>query len=241
MTTSPTLRYKRLFLKLSGEQLAGKYESGVDPEVIAWIAKELKLARETGVEIVVMVGGGNFVRGAQVAGHGLSRVNADFMGMLGTVMNGLAVTDIFNACGVPTRLLSNVKMDQIADQFTTRRANSHLSKGRIVVIGGGTGRPYLTTDTAAVNLALELDCDVVCKVTKVDGVYDRDPAKHDDAVKYDHLSFQEAVSNPAIAVMDKAAMGLAMEHDKAIIIFDLHRADNIRRVAIGDSVGTVIS
>jgi uridylate kinase len=235
------LKYKRLLLKLSGEQLAGDFDGGIDAELIKWIANEIKRARDTGAEVAVMVGGGNYVRGAQITGHGISRVNADYMGMLATLMNGLSVTDIFNANGLPARLLSNLEINQVADQFTQRRAISHLEKGRVVVIGCGTGRPYLTTDTAAVNLALELDCDIVCKVTKVDGVYDKDPAKHDNAVRYDSLSFQEAVENPDIKVMDKAALGLAMEQHKPIIIFALHNEDNIRRVALGEDVGTLIS
>ncbi len=235
------LQHKRLLLKLSGEQLAGNYDGGVDAKVIEWIAKEVGKATKAGAEIAIMVGGGNFVRGAQLTGHGISRVNADYMGMLGTLMNGLAVTDVFNAQDVPTRLLSNIKADQVADQFTPRRALSHLTKGRVVVIGGGIGRPYLTTDTAAVNLALELNCDLVCKVTKVDGVYDKDPAKHSDAKKFDRISFQEAVSNEQIAVMDKAAMGLAMEHQKAILVFDLHTEGNILGAAEGKSVGTLIT
>jgi len=233
--------YKRLLIKLSGEQLAGKYESGIDAETVKWIAAEIKQARDAGTEIAVMVGGGNYARGAQIAGHGIGRVNADYMGMLATLMNGLAVTDIFNDCGLPAHLLTSLEINQVADQFTQRRAVHHLEKGRVVVIGCGTGRPYLTTDTAAVNLALELDCDAVCKVTKVDGVYDKDPAKHSDAKKFDTLSFQQAVENPQISVMDKAALGLAMEQKKPVIIFDLHKEDNIRRVASGEQIGTLIS
>lgn len=235
------LKYKRLLLKLSGEQLAGNFEGGVDAKLIGWIAKEVKQAADAGAEVAIMVGGGNFVRGAQIAGSGISRVNADFMGMLATLMNGLALTDIFNDQGVPARLLTNIRADSAADHFTQRRAFSHLEKGRVIVIAGGTGRPYFTTDTSAVSLALELDCGVVGKVTKVDGVYDKDPAKHSDAKRFKTLSFQEAVENPHITVMDKAALGLAMEQLKPVIIFDLHKAGNIRRVALGEDVGTVIS
>lgn len=235
------LKYKRLLLKLSGEQLAGDFDGGIDPKLITWIAKEVKQAIEAGAEVAVMVGGGNFVRGAQIAGHGISRVNADYMGMLGTMMNGLALADLFNAANVPARMLTNIRADQVADDFTNRRALHHLEKGRVVVVAGGIGRPYLTTDTAAVSLALELNCDLVCKITKVDGVYDKDPAKHSDAKRFKTLSFQEAVENPHITVMDKAALGLAMEQRKSVVIFDLHKEDNIRRVALGEDVGTVIS
>lgn len=235
------LSYKRLLLKLSGEQLAGSFDGGIDPSIVTWIAKEVKQAQEIGVEVAIMVGGGNFVRGAQIAGYGISRVNADYMGMLGTFINGLALADIFNANGVDTRLLTNIRADQVADQFTNRRAKHHLEKGRVIVVAGGIGRPYLTTDTAAVSLALELNCDVVCKATKVDGVYDRDPAKYPDAKRLEKISFQEAVSNPEINVMDKAAMGLAMEHSKPIVVFDLLKESNIRRVVQVDSVGTIIN
>lgn len=236
-----SLKYKRLLLKLSGEQLAGSFDGGIDAELIKWIANEIKQATDAGAEIAVMVGGGNYVRGAQIAGHGISRVNADYMGMLATLMNGLAVTDIFNANGLPTRLLSSLEINQVADQYTQRRAVSHLAKGRVVVIGCGTGRPYVTTDMGAVTWALELDCDIVCKITKVDGVYDKDPAKHADAKRYKTLSLQEAVQNSHINVMDKAALGLAMEQKKPIMIFDLHKEDNIRRVALGEPIGTLIS
>lgn len=235
------LKYKRLLLKLSGEQLSGDFDGGIDAKLITWIAEEVKQALDAGAEIAIMVGGGNYVRGAQIAGSGISRVNADFMGMLATLMNGLALTDIFNDNGVETRLLTNVEANQVADQFTNRRAQHHLAKGRVVVLAGGIGRPYLTTDTAAVSLALELDCDVVGKITKVDGVYDKDPMKHEDAKRFDMLSFQEAVSNGHIMVMDKAALGLAMEQSKPVIIFDLHKKDNIRRLSLGEDVGTVIS
>lgn len=228
-------------LKLSGEQLAGKFEHGIDAKLVSWIALEIKAAMEIGAEVVVMVGGGNYIRGAQITGNGISRVTGDFMGMLGTMINGLAVSDIFNADGLPTRVLSNIKADQVIDDFTQRRAISHLHKGRVVIVAGGTGRPYLTTDTAAVNLALELDCDVVCKVTKVDGVYDKDPAKYSDAKRYDQLTFQQALENEQIKVMDKAALGLAMEQNKPIMVFDLHQEDNIRKAVMGEQVGTLIS
>lgn len=235
------LIYPRLLLKISGEQLSGKFDGGIDAEVVAWIAKEIKQATAVGAQIVVMIGGGNYVRGAQVAGNGIARVTADYMGMLGTMMNGLALADIFNAQNLPARVLTSIMADQVADYFTQRRAVNHLGKGRVVIIAGGTARPYLTTDTAAVNLALELDCDLVCKVTKVDGVYDKDPAKYPEATRFEHMTFQEAVENRQVMVMDKAALGLAMEQRKPIRVFDLHSEDNIRRVALGEPVGTLIS
>jgi uridylate kinase len=235
------MAYKRVLLKLSGEQLAGKYEGGIDAELCAWLSTQISKVLAAGTQVVIMVGGGNYARGAQLAGYGIGRVTADNIGMLATMMNGVALADIFNAQGVVSRALTNIKADQVADQFTHRRAISDLDKGRVVIVAGGIGRPYLTTDTAAVSLALELDCEVVMKATKVDGVYDKDPANHDNAVKTDRMSFDEAVSNDAIQVMDKAALGLAMDHQLPIIVFNALTEDNIARVAAGESVGTKIS
>jgi uridylate kinase len=235
------MKYNRILLKLSGEQLAGQYDSGLDPERAAWIAGEIKKVAEAGVHVVVMVGGGNYVRGAQIAGHGIKRVTADHMGMLGTMMNALALTDIFEEQGLKTRCLSNIFAEQVAEPFVHRLAEKHLQKGRVVIVAGGIGRPYLTTDTAAVSLALELGCDVVLKTTKVDGVYDKDPAKYADAVKYETLSYQEAVENPNISVMDKAAMGLAMEQHMPLVIFELDHEGNIRRAVEGEPIGTTIN
>lgn len=161
--------------------------------------------------------------------------------MLSTLMNAIALSDVFNDVGLPTRALSSVIIDQFIDQYTFRRANSHLEKGRVVIIGGGIGRPFLTTDTAALNLAQEMHCNVVIKTTKVDGVYDKDPTKHDDAVKYDSLSYQEALSSPTINVMDNAAIGVAMDEHKPVIICDLLTDGNIARAARGERVGTLIS
>ncbi len=238
METKP---YARVLLKLSGEQLSGKFDSGIDTELCIWLADEIKKVVDSGTQVVIMVGGGNYARGAQLAGGGIGRVTADNIGMLATMMNGVALADLFNANGVSARALTNIKADQVADQFTHRRAISDLQKNHVVIVAGGIGRPYLTTDTAAVSLALELDCQVVLKATKVDGVYDKDPAQFPDATKVDTLSFQEAVSNDAIMVMDKAAMGLAMEHNLPIIVFNALEPDNIVHAAAGQSVGTIIS
>lgn len=232
--------YKRVLLKLSGEQLAGKYESGVDTELVSWLGKEIKKVVDSGTQVVIMVGGGNYARGAQLAGHGIGRVTADNIGMLATMMNALAVSDVFNNEDVSARALTNITADQVADKFTHRRAISDLGKGHVVIVAGGIGRPYLTTDTAAVSLALELDCDVVLKATKVDGVYDKDPNKFPDAKKFDAISFQEAVADDEVKVMDKAAMGLAMEHDMKIVVFDALTEGNILRAATGEGAGTVI-
>jgi uridylate kinase len=232
--------YKRILLKLSGEQLAGKFEGGIDAELGAWLAQEIKKVVDSGAQVVIMVGGGNFARGAQLAGHGIKRVTADHIGMLATMMNALALTDIFESQGVSTRCLSSIFAEQVAEPFIHRLAEKHLEKGRVVIAAGGIGRPYLTTDTAAVSLALELGCEVVMKATKVDGVYDKDPAKSSGAVKIDKMSFQQAVADDAIKVMDKAAMGLAMEHELPIIVFDAMQAENILKAASGQTAGTVI-
>ena len=233
--------YTRILLKLSGEQLQGDQSGGFDTKRAAWIAGQVKEAQTTGAQIVIMVGGGNYARGAQLANDSIQRITGDNVGMLATVMNALTLADVFNSQGVETRAISNIKADQVIDQFTHRRAMSHLDKNRVVIVAGGTGRPFLTTDTAALNLALELDCEVVIKTTKVDGVYDKDPAKFPGATKYDTISFQDALSNPDIAVMDKAALGLAMEQHIPVIICDLLTDGNIARAISGEHVGTLVS
>lgn len=233
--------YKRVLLKLSGEQLAGKYDSGIDAELGGWIAQEVKKITAGGTQVMIMVGGGNYARGAQLAGHGIRRVTADHIGMLATMMNAMALTDIFESQGVVTRCLSSIFAEQVAEPFVHRLAENHLGQGRVVIVAGGIGRPYLTTDTAAVSLALELDCQAVLKATKVDGVYDKDPAKHADAIKIDKLSFNDAVSDGAIRVMDKAALGLALEHELPIIIFDAMQPGHMLRAAQGEAIGTKIS
>jgi len=234
-------KYNRILLKLSGEQLAGKFESGIDPAQAAWLAEEVKKVADNGTQVVIMVGGGNFLRGAQIAGHGIKRVTADHMGMLGTMMNALALTDIFEAQNIPTRCLSTIFANQVAEPFVHRLAEKHLDKGRVVIVGGGSGRPYVTTDTAALILALELGCDVVLKTTKVDGVYNKDPHKHDDAVKFEELTYQQAVEDGAIQVMDKAALGLAMEQSMPLIIFNADKEGEIARAANGEKFGTTVT
>ena len=233
--------YNRVLLKLSGEQLQGKFDGGFDIERAKWIATQLKPLQEEGKEIVIMIGGGNYARGAQLESKEIPRVTADNIGMLATLMNALALTSVLNAEGVQARALSNIKADQVVDQFTHRRALSHLHKGRIVVSAGGIGRPYLTTDTAAVSLALELDCEVVLKATKVDGVFDRDPHEYPDAVKLAHITYDEALANGEIGVMDKAALGLAMEHNTKVIVFELLKDGNIKHAIDEGAIGTTIS
>lgn len=234
------MSYKRVLLKLSGEQLQGKFDGGFDAERAAWVAEELKKIPQ-GTEVVLMIGGGNYARGAQLVGGGVQRVTADNIGMLATLMNAVALADVLNANGVAARALTNVKADQIADQFTHRRALSHLEKGRAVIAAGGIGRPYLTTDTAAVSLALELECDVILKATKVDGVYDSDPHQNPDAKKFDSLTLQQAVEQPDVKVMDKAAIALAHDHSQSIIVFELLQEGNIASAIAGEPIGTTIS
>lgn len=233
--------HTRILLKLSGEQLQGKFDGGIDVERVRWIADQIKPVVASGIQVVVMVGGGNYVRGSQLAGNGIGDVTAHNAGMLSTLINAITVADVFNSDGLDTRAVSTVEVNQFIDQYTYRRAVSHLAKHRVVIVGCGTGRPFLTTDTAAVNLALEMQCDVVIKTTKVDGVYDRDPMKFDDARKFDTLTYDEVLANAEIAVMDKAAIGLAAEEQKPIIICDLLTDGNILRAASGEQVGTLIS
>ena len=232
--------YQRVLLKLSGEQLSGHYEFGVNPEIGAFLAQEVKKTVELGCQVILIVGGGNMVRGAKVAGNGIKRVTADQMGMLSGLINSMAMTDIFEAYGVSTRCLSNIFAQQVAESYSYRLAEKHLQSGRVIIIAGGTARPYVTHDTAAVSFGLELDCQVVLKATKFDGVYSKDPAKFPEARKLEQLSFQEAVENSAIQVMDKAAMGLAMEHNIPLVIFDAMTPDNLTKIVAGEPVGTRI-
>lgn len=234
------MAYKRVLLKLSGEQLSGKFDSGIDPDVASYFAKEVKKSQNAGTQIVIVVGGGNMVRGAEIAGKGIRRVTGDHMGMLSGLINSMALTDIFESNGIPTRCLSNIFADQVAEMYSYRRADKHLKQGRVVVVAGGIGRPYFTHDTAAVNIALELECEVVLKATKVDGTYDKDPSKYKDAIKLDVLDYQDAVENPEIKVMDKAAMGLAMEQEMPLIIYNAMQTGNLFKVISGEPIGTKI-
>ena len=238
MSTPP---YKRILLKLSGEQLAGKYEFGVDPEIASFLAAEVKKVVDTGCQVVMIVGGGNMVRGAELAGNGIRRVTADQMGMLSGLINCMALTDIFENSGLKTRCLSNIFAQQVSESYSYRLAEKHLQKGRVVIVAGGTARPYVTHDTAAVSFALELDCELVLKASKVEGVFDKDPAKFPDAIKLDTVSFQEAIEDNSIKVMDKAAMGLAMEQHKPIVVFNCMTPDNLVRLVNGETIGTKIS
>jgi uridylate kinase len=232
--------YKRVLLKVSGEQLAGKFEHGIDPQVASYLADEIKHVVADDCQVVVIVGGGNLVRGAAVAGNGIKRVTADQMGMLSGLLNAMAMTDIFESHGLSTRCLSNIFVEQVAESYSFRLAEKHLEHDRVLIIAGGIGRPYFTHDTGAVNIALELSCEVVLKATKFNGVYTQDPATHPDATKLTSVSYQQALSDDNISVMDKAAMGLAMEQHMPLIIFDAMQAGNLARVVRGEALGTSI-
>lgn len=234
--------HKRVLLKLSGEQLAGTHDFGIDPDVARYLAKECNAVIHAGCQLVLVVGGGNLVRGAQEAERsGIKRVTADQMGMLSGLINAMGMTDIFENEGVQTRCMSNIYAEQLAESYSFRLAEKHLEKGRVVIIAGGIARPYFTHDTAAVSLGLELSCEIVLKATKVAGVYDKDPAKHGDAKKLDNISFREALANDAIKVMDKAAIGLAMEQHMPIAVFDAMEPGNLLKLVQGEAVGTKIA
>ncbi len=235
--------YKRVLLKFSGEQLSGKHEFGIDPAVARYIAHEAKKVIEAGTQLILVVGAGNVVRGAEIATEesGIKRVTADQMGMLGGLMNAMALTDIFEGEGLKTRCMSNIYATQLAESYSFRLAEKHLQRGRVVIVAGGLGRPYFTHDSAAVSIGLELGCDVVLKATKVDGVYDKDPKKFPDAVKFDKLGYQQALESAAIKVMDKAALGLAMEQKMPVIVLDALTDDNVFHAVQGESIGTYIS
>lgn len=234
-------KYKRILVKISGEQLAGEYGVGIDPKVADYFASEIKKVQDLGIEVIVIVGGGNMVRGSKLAKNGIKRVTADQMGMLSGLINSMFLTDIFETKGIQTRCLSNIYAEQVTESYSYRRAIKHLEKGRVLLIAGGIGRPYFTHDTAAISIALELDCDIVLKATKVDGIFDTDPETNPDAIKIDHMSHDEALSNNQIKVMDKAAIGLALEHNIPVIIYNSMQKDGIIKVLNNEDFGTKVS
>lgn len=240
MSVTLIVMYKRVLLKISGEQLAGKHEFGIDAEVGHYLARECQKVIEAGCQLILVIGGGNMVRGANLAGNGIKRVTADQMGMLSGLINAMALTDIFESNGVPTRCMSNIFATQVAESYSFRLAEKQLERGRVVIIAGGLGRPYFTHDTAAVSLGLELSCDIVVKATKVDGVYDKDPKKFDDARLFDKIDIQSALESEAIKVMDKAALGLAMEQGMKLVVLNPDKADNLVKAVRGEDVGTFV-
>ena len=233
--------YKRILLKLSGEQLAGGSDRGVDTKTINWLADELKKVVDSGTEVVIVPGGGNWIRGADFAGEGIELTTAHYLGMMAGIINGQVLMDVFQSHGLPARAMSAVRMEQICEPYIRRKAIRHLEKGRILFTTGGTGRAYVTHDTAAVLYSLELECDIVIKATDVNGVFDKDPNQHDDAEHIPELSMQEALSNPEIKIMDKSAMGLAMDEGVKIIVYDVNKQDNLLKIVQGEKIGTLVS
>jgi uridylate kinase len=232
-------RYQRILLKLSGEALAGDQGFGIDPEVISGIAAEIKEVVDLGVQIALVIGGGNIFRGLAASSKGMDRASADYMGMLATVMNSLAMSDALEKHGVSTRVQSAIEMQQVAEPYIRRRAVRHLEKGRVVIFSAGTGNPYFTTDTAASLRAMEINAEVIIKATKVDGVYSADPKKDSDAVKLPNLTYIEVLQQ-GLQVMDATATSLCMDNDLPMIIFDMTQEGNIKRVVMGEHIGTIV-
>lgn len=239
-TTMTEPKYKRIVLKLSGEAIAGEAGFGIDPGTIANMVKEIKEVHEIGVEIAIVVGGGNIWRGSIGSEMGMERAQADYMGMLATVMNALALQDVLENSGVPTRVQTSIDMRQIAEPYIRRRAERHLEKGRVVIFAGGTGNPYFTTDTTAALRAAEIDADVILMAkNNVDGIYNADPKLDAAATKYEHLSHLDVISK-GLKVMDSTASSLSMDNDIPLVVFNLNKPGNIRRVVLGENIGTTV-
>lgn len=241
-TTSekPTsVRYKRVVLKLSGEVLRGKGTDPIDAAVLKRMCRQVKDIHDLGVEVCVVIGGGNIFRGLQGEQRGVDRTTGDYMGMLATVINGLAIMDTLEKLGVPTRVQSAIPMNQVAEPFILRRAMRHLEKGRVVIFVAGTGNPYFSTDTTAALRASEMGANIIMKATKVDGIYDKDPQKHADAVKYDTLTFIDALRQ-RLNVMDSTAFSLCLDNNVPILVFDLTDADAFKKAVTGQKVGTLV-
>ncbi len=234
-------KYKRVLLKLSGEMFLGSREYGIDPKFTTWLANEIKKAVKTGSQIAIVVGGGNIFRGNSAEENGLERTVGDYIGMLATIMNSLALQAALEKEGQPARVLSAIEIKDVCEPYIRRRAIRHLEKGRVVIFAGGTGNPFFTTDSAAALRALETDSNIILKATKVDGVYDKDPLKHKDAKKFEKISFKEALTNRDIEIMDNSAISLCMDHKIPIIVFDLARESNIQKAVSGEQIGTLIT
>ncbi|MBC7450363.1 MAG: UMP kinase [Cytophagales bacterium] len=233
------MKYKRILLKLSGEALMGEQKYGIDSRVLIRYASEIKAIADKGVEITIVVGGGNIYRGIEAAATGIDRVQGDYMGMLATLINSMALQSALENIGLDTRLMSGIKVEQVCEAFIRRRAIRHLEKGRIVIFGAGTGNPYFTTDTAASLRAIEIEAEVVLKGTRVDGVYTSDPEKDATATRYDKISFDEAYAK-GLNIMDMTAFTLCKENELPIIIFDMNKPGNLLRVLEGENVGTLV-
>src|SRR3954447_15489591 len=234
-----TARYSRVLLKLSGEALMGEQQYGVDPSVTTQVAREIAEVQSLGVQVGVVIGGGNLFRGLAASAKGMDRATADYMGMLATVINGLALQDALEKAGINTRVATAIEMRAVAEPFIRRRAVRHLEKGRVVVFAAGTGNPYFTTDTAAALRAMEMKADVILKGTKVDGIYTADPMIHPDATKFDSISYLKVLEQ-GLKVMDATAISLCMDNRLPIVVFNLRTAGNLRRVVMGEAVGTLV-
>ena len=235
------LKYKRIMLKLGGESLCGKGQIGIDPGSVAYLADEIQAVKSHGVEISIVIGGGNFWRGNDPYAQGMDRASADYMGMLATVINSLALQDALEKRGMYTRVQTAIEMRAVAEPYIRRRAIRHLEKGRIVIFAAGTGNPFFTTDTAAALRAKEIDADVLIKATKVDGVYDKDPLKYPDAKKFERLTYNDAILMEQVQVMDNTALSLCMDNRLPIIVFDLSKPRSVERAVLGEAIGTIIT
>ena len=234
------MKYKRILLKLSGEALMGTRQYGIDPERLAEYAQDIKTITDKGVQVAVVIGGGNIFRGVAGASNGMDRVQGDHMGMLATVINGLALQSALEDADIPTRLQTAIKINEVAEPFIRRKALRHLEKGRVVIFGGGTGNPYFTTDSAAVLRAIEMEADVILKGTRVDGIYNADPEKDNTAFKFDQISFDD-VLRKGLKVMDTTAFTLSQENELPIIVFDMNKKGNLYKVVSGENIGTVVN
>ncbi|MEZ2416001.1 UMP kinase [Muriicola sp. E247] len=234
------MAYKRILLKLSGEALMGEKQYGIDPTRLATYAEEIKEVVDKGIEVAIVIGGGNIFRGLAGASSGMDRVQGDHMGMLATVINGLALQSALEDKGVQTRLQSAIKINEVAEPFIRRRAMRHLEKGRVVIFGGGTGNPYFTTDSAAVLRAIEVEADVILKGTRVDGIYTSDPEKDKTATKFETISFNDVLSK-GLKVMDTTAFTLSQENELPIVVFDMNKKGNLLKIVSGQNIGTVVN
>ena len=234
------MKYNRILLKLSGAALLGKNSYGIDNDRLVVYAEEIKEIHKQGVEIAIVIGGGNIFRGLSGSKDGIDRVQADYMGMLATVINGLALQNALENINIPTRLQSAIKMESIAEPFIKRKATRHLEKGRVVIFASGTGNPYFTTDSAAVLRAIEINADVILKGTRVDGIYNEDPEKNKEAIKFDDISFEDTISK-GLKIMDTTAFTLSKENKLPIIVFDMNTKGNLTKVIMGEKIGTKVS
>ncbi len=237
--SAPPPHYKRILLKLSGEALMGDSSYGIDPAVATRIAQDIAEIQSLGVQTAIVIGGGNIFRGLAASARGMDRSTGDYMGMLATVINALALQDALEKNGVPTRVLTAIEMRSVAEPFIRRRAVRHLEKGRVVVFAAGTGNPYFTTDTAAALRAMEMKAEVILKATKVDGIYNADPVKHPDAIRYESISYLQVLQE-RLQVMDATAISLCMDNKLPIVVFNLRTKGNLRRVVMGDAIGTKV-